>query len=73
MPTARPDFRMGIPVRMNSMEHRVLLIEDDPAVAKVIQEALAGASSGPFQAPAHSLSNGSDNSPTVSNAIQRKD
>jgi diguanylate cyclase (GGDEF)-like protein/PAS domain S-box-containing protein len=33
---------------MGGMEHVVLLIEDDPAVAGVIQEALAGASDGPF-------------------------
>jgi CheY-like chemotaxis protein len=30
------------------MDHKVLLIEDDPAVARVIQEALADAGEGPF-------------------------
>jgi DNA-binding response OmpR family regulator len=30
------------------LEHHILLIEDDPAVAGVIQEALAGASDSPF-------------------------
>ena len=30
------------------MEHYVLLIEDDPAIASVIQEALAGSRGGPF-------------------------
>jgi PAS domain-containing protein len=33
---------------MNGMEHNVLLIEDDPAVARVILEALAGASDSAF-------------------------
>jgi len=33
---------------MNAKEHNVLLIEDDPAVARVIQQALADASDGPF-------------------------
>jgi len=33
---------------MDGMEHNVLLIEDDPAVAGVIEAALAGASDSPF-------------------------
>ncbi len=43
------------------MDHNVLLIEDDPAVARVVQAALAGASEGPFIVEwVRRLSNGLD-------------
>jgi DNA-binding response OmpR family regulator len=35
-------------MRRSGMNHNVLLIEDDPAVVRMIQEALADASDGPF-------------------------
>ena len=45
---ARVDFRRGFPVGKKRMEHHVLLIEGDPAIASVVQEALAGAREGSF-------------------------
>jgi PAS domain-containing protein len=38
---------MAIPIKTLGMKHYVLLIEDDPAVSRVIEETLAGASYGP--------------------------
>jgi diguanylate cyclase (GGDEF)-like protein/PAS domain S-box-containing protein len=48
MPAASADFGRGTPDRMSTMEHYVLLIEDDAGVARTIEESLARATNGPF-------------------------
>src|SRR5690242_2949519 len=45
-PEARMHSRTGVPVRENSMVQSVLLIELEPAIARVIQQALAETADG---------------------------